>query len=150
MLRFYHSLLITNARPTPGNAVQMRTRHGSIRAKNPSIIEQRIWSTRDAIFPARCGVRPRQYDRLATSCCTLTFRARSRWPRDFHVFEKSTAFHAGLSGLGRLFCPIQGSNRTKTFHVKQFCPIGTKNLTNPHTRGSALDAWDRGKNRSVW
>ena len=30
-------------------------------------------------------------------------------------------------------CPICPPNRTKTFHVKQFCPIGAENLTRPHT-----------------
>jgi hypothetical protein len=118
MLRFYHSLLITHyQRPTYARErrVQTRTRHGSIQAKNPSIIKQRIWSTHDAIFPARCGGRPLQYDRLATSCCILTFRARSRWPGGFPVFEKSTAFHAGLSGLGASFVRFKGQIGQKRF-----------------------------------
>src|SRR5450631_3346040 len=48
----------------------------------------------------------------------------------------------GKNNAGHLlnaFCKEMPPNRTKTFHVKHFCPVGAENLTRPHT----LDGLER-------
>jgi hypothetical protein len=42
-------------------------------------------------------------------------------------------------------CPILPANLTKMFHVKPFGPVGTKNLTRPHTPAALRCVGWRGK-----
>jgi len=59
-----------------------------------------------------------------------------------------------MSGSCRLvgsrdFCPIPGLNRTKTFHVKHFGPIGGQNLTRPLPKSGLVEVRLRGNDVSL-